>query len=107
MPPGATRWTLVVAVAVLGQALIGCGDDKTEAPSGPDPASVTPADALVYAEAVLRPEGEQREDVETALGTLLRTDDPGATIAAQLGTRSDDGGGAVRIAPVPSDGDGE
>ena len=45
-----------------------------------DPASVVPADALVYAEATVRPEGSQREDALAGLGKVLRTDDPATRI---------------------------
>src|SRR5918996_1649172 len=43
-----------------------------------------PTAAVVYADAVVRPEGDQGEHVETALGTVLGVDDPGATIVEAL-----------------------
>jgi hypothetical protein len=66
-------------------ALPGCGSDQTgTSTEGPDPASITPADAPFFAEAVVRPEGDQRDALDSALSKLLVTDDPGGFIAGQL-----------------------
>ncbi len=76
---------LVAASAALIAA--GCGGDGGEATSsftGPDPASVTPADAPLFAEAVVRPEGDQEEALDSALSKLLATDDPGGFIVERL-----------------------
>ncbi len=53
-------------------------------PAGPDPATVTPADAPLFAEGVVRPEGDQKEALDSALSKLLATDDPGAFVVEQL-----------------------
>jgi hypothetical protein len=53
------------------------------------PAAAVPAGAPLYLEAVLRPEGQQKQDVEAALRKLLATDDPDAKIA-QLFESGDD-----------------
>jgi hypothetical protein len=68
------RGAAVVAVAFV--AACGGGGAAGEG----DPASVVPADALVYVEAVVRPEGSQRDDALEALGKVLRTDDPSGRI---------------------------
>ena len=52
--------------------------------AGPDPATVTPADAPLFAEGVVRPEGDRKEALDSALSKLLATDDPGAFIVEQL-----------------------
>ena len=41
-----------------------------------DPAKAVPAGTAIYVEGVVRPEGDQREDVLDAAGKILRTDDP-------------------------------
>jgi hypothetical protein len=67
--------------------LAGCGGDSGDgpsAPAGPDPATVTPADAPLFAEGVVRPEGDRKEALDSALSKLLATDDPGALAVEQL-----------------------
>jgi hypothetical protein len=78
------------AVAVIGIGALcvlpGCGGGSTapSGPPGPDPATLTPADAPVYLDAVVRPEGDQATAVNGALSKLLATDDPGGFIVDQL-----------------------
>ena len=45
---------------------------------------MTPADAPLFAEAVVRPEGDRKEALDSALSKLLATDDPGSFIVEQL-----------------------
>jgi uncharacterized protein DUF3352 len=72
---------LLPVVAVLA----GCGGDGSpSAPAGPDPATLAPADAPLFAEGVVRPEGDQQEALDSALSKLLATDDPGAFVVEQL-----------------------
>jgi hypothetical protein len=73
-------WGFVIRAAALiaVSLLIGCGgggsaDDRS-------PATAVPADALFYAEMVVRPEGSLREDALDAAGKVLFTDDPEARI---------------------------
>lgn len=75
---------LVVVAAVF--AACGGGDDATDqaADLGPDPATMVPADAPIYAEAVLRPEGDLADDLESALSKLLVTKDIGATLETEI-----------------------
>jgi hypothetical protein len=72
--------------ACVGLLAAGCGGDDEAATSftGPDPATVTPAGAPLFAEAVVRPEGERKEALDSALSKLLATDDPGGFIVEQL-----------------------
>ena len=71
---------LVVALAVSIAA--GCGGDDDEAET--TPASVVPADSLLYMDALVRPEGEERTAIEAPLAALLGTEDPGAVIIDAL-----------------------
>ncbi len=77
-----------LALLALVALLAGCGGDggggSPSAPAGPDPATVTPAGAPLFAEGVVRPEGDRREALESALSKLLATDDPGALVVEQL-----------------------
>jgi Protein of unknown function (DUF3352) len=95
---GSSRSWLAAGAAAVAAATIavtaGCGGD--EEPPGPDPAAVTPAGAPLYGEAVVRPEGDQRDAAEGALAKLLDTEDPGAFISEQLDAvlrESDETGG--------------
>ena len=82
------RLTRSIAVALLPlvAVLAGCGGDGggSSPPAGPDPATVTPAGAPLFAEGVVRPEGDRKEALESALSKLLATDDPGAFVVEQL-----------------------
>ena len=69
------RFATLAAVAALAA---GCGGGA--AGGEDDPATIVPADALVYLEVVVRPEGSLREDALDAAGKVLVTDDPEAKI---------------------------
>jgi hypothetical protein len=75
------RLVPLLAVAAL-LPLAGCGDSGSSS-SGPgaDPAKGVPSDAPVYAEAVVRPDGDVGDGVNDALKKLLQTDDPGKKVA--------------------------
>jgi len=68
---------VVCLLASAAMALAACGDDSgsESADLGPDPASMVPADTPFYMEAVVRPEGELGDDLDSALSKLLVTDD--------------------------------
>ncbi len=63
-------------------ALAGCGTD--DEPEGGTLATLAPADASVYTEFVLRPEGAQREALESSLALLLDTGNPGGELIDEL-----------------------
>jgi Protein of unknown function (DUF3352) len=69
-------WGFVIRAAALiaVSLLIGCGGGGS-ADDG-SPATAVPADALFYAEMVVRPKGSLREDALDAAGKVLVTDDP-------------------------------
>jgi hypothetical protein len=66
--------------------LTGCGGSggTTASFTGPDPASLAPTNAPLFAEAVVRPEGDQKDALDSALSKLLATDDPGGFITGRL-----------------------
>lgn len=59
-------------------ALPGCGGNAGDA--GADPAAHLPADAAFYFEVVVRPEGDQAEQMKALLGKVLQTGDPGKRV---------------------------
>jgi Protein of unknown function (DUF3352) len=81
--------SVLLLAATLG--LAACGGEEQTA-SRAELAGFVPPDAVVYGEAVVRPEGDQREDAEGALGTLLGTDDPGAMIRDAINSGLEDDG---------------
>ena len=56
------------------------------------PASLVPADAPVYFEAVVKPEGEAAESAEAALGKITDEDDPGQALIDQIEQAAKDDG---------------
>jgi hypothetical protein len=70
---------LSCSCAVLALGLASCGGDAGSSGDA-DPASLVPANAAMYFEATIRPEGEQRTDVLEAAGKIMRTPDPAAKI---------------------------
>jgi len=72
-----------VAALALALAVAACGGD--DGPEVPATASLAPPDS-VFANATVRPEGDQAEVAASALSKLLNTDDPGAFITEQIDT---------------------
>jgi hypothetical protein len=65
---------LALPALLFALVLAACGG--TGGAGGADPASAVPAGTAVYLEGVVRPEGDQRDDVLDAARKVLRTDDP-------------------------------
>ncbi len=63
-----------------GLALSGCGGDGAAG----ELAAAVPPDVPLYAEAVIRPEGDQREAIESLSEQLAGIDDPGARLIGEL-----------------------
>jgi hypothetical protein len=83
MTPGlGSRSSVAAMLAGAAFALGACGGDDAEV--GPDPAGLTPGDALVFAAAVVRPEGDLHDQVDEGLARLLATDQPGSFVVEQL-----------------------
>src|SRR5215217_3656724 len=64
----------LITLVCLSLAAAGCGSGA--ASGGDDPASAVPANAAVYVDATVRPDGELREDALAAAAKILRTSDP-------------------------------
>lgn len=77
------RSALLAFAVLTALALAACGDDADSGGDGPDPATLAPADSVVYMDAVIRPEGDQKDGLTSAL-SKLGVDDPGAMIIAEL-----------------------
>jgi hypothetical protein len=75
---------LVLLFALSALVVAGCGDSGSSSGPGADPAKVVPADAPLYVEALVRPDGDVGDGVRDALKKLLRTDDPGKQITALI-----------------------
>src|SRR5215217_8981701 len=64
----------LITLVCLSLAAAGCGSGA--ASGGDDPASAVPANAAIYVDATVRPDGELREDALAAAAKILRTSDP-------------------------------
>ena len=82
---------IVAAVAALALSACGGGDDGGTS-SGPDPATLAPADAPLYFQAAIKPEGETKDNLLSTLGLLLNTDDVGSVITDQVNSSFEDNG---------------
>jgi hypothetical protein len=74
------RAAVVLAVGAATLAA-GCGGGGG---SSDELASVVPANAPIYVESVIRPEGEQRDAIDSLASRVGGIDDPGAAIVQQL-----------------------
>jgi Protein of unknown function (DUF3352) len=71
------RRLALLAAAAIALPVAGCGSSSSSSGGGSDPASAIPPSAAFYLEATVQPTGQQRADLEAALGKILRTSDPG------------------------------
>lgn len=69
----------LIALFALLIAAVGCGGGGG-GNAAADPAAAIPRNALLYAEAQIKPEGDTREGALAAAGKLLDTDDPAAKL---------------------------
>lgn len=81
------RTTLLALLATAALVLSACGDDDEGSTDvgdlGPDPATMAPADAPFYGEAVVRPDGEMLDNFNSTL-SKFGLDDPGAKLQEAL-----------------------
>ena len=82
------RLASLVALLSMSLVLAACGSSGGAADA--DPATAVPRDALLYLEATVRPEGQQREDALAAAGKVLQTPDPEAKLREWLDSSSED-----------------
>jgi hypothetical protein len=68
------RAASLAALSLLVALVAGCGGGAASGDA--DPASAVPANALLYAEVAIQPEGDLREDALDAVGKVLNTEDP-------------------------------
>jgi hypothetical protein len=73
---------LVCLLALLALVVLaGCGSSSSSSGSnGADPAKLAPAQAPIYLDAVVRPDGKLGDDANAALKKLLQTNDPGSKL---------------------------
>ena len=80
-----TSALLLVIIALVATAITGCGGDDD---GGEDvdvgPAAAAPANAAIYLDGTVRPQGSGRTDAEGALGKVLDTDDPGSRLISLI-----------------------
>jgi len=93
LPHGSRLVALLASLALL--LLAGCGSSgsATSGSPGPDPATVAPASASVYVQAIVRPSGDMKAGVLAAARKVARIADPGAALRRALD--SDRSGGVV------------
>lgn len=82
---------IYAAIAVLAALLViaGCGSGSG---SSGDPAAVAPADAPVFIEATLQPQGSVKEDVDSLAQKIADVDDLGELIVSEAEKAADDSG---------------
>jgi hypothetical protein len=87
----------IFLLPALAAVLAGCGGDGggSSPSTGPDPATVTPADAPLFAEALVQPEGDRKQALDSALSKLLATDDPGALVVDRVDEALADAGAGL------------
>ena len=80
------RLALAAAVLAISLFVAACGssDSDDSADAGPDPITLAPADVPFYAQMVVRPEGDLKDDLNSAVGKLTGDDDPGAQIIDEI-----------------------
>src|SRR5262249_4261947 len=77
-PAGRVACALALAAAA---ALIGCGGGDAAPPAR---AALAPPGAPLYAQAVVRPQGDQADLMKASFSKLLNTDNPGGFITSRL-----------------------
>jgi len=68
------RAASLAALSLLAALVVACGGGAASGDA--DPAGAVPANAMLYAEVAIRPEGDLREDALDAAGKVLNTEDP-------------------------------
>jgi Protein of unknown function (DUF3352) len=74
---------LAVALVATGLLIAGCGSSSS-GNGGADPAKIAPKNSLVYLSAQVRPDGSNKEAVDSIAKKVLGVDDPGKRIQTLL-----------------------
>lgn len=95
-PKGSRVLALLALVATLLLAACGGGSSSSDgsgaATAGPDPASLSPRDAAVYAEVLARPSGTVEQGVLAAARKVLQVQDPAAELQRLLDQNLEESG---------------
>ncbi len=86
-----TRAARLLLMSCLLAVLAACGASSGGGSADADPATLMPPTAALYVEAVVRPEGEQKDGMLAAAGKVLRTPDPEKKIRELLDKAVQDG----------------
>jgi len=87
------RLVLLALLAALAALIAtGCGGGGDDSSSGSDPAAVVPAQAPIYIDFTVRPEGETKTNVEALAKEIAGVDDLGGLIVSELEKSADDEG---------------
>jgi hypothetical protein len=82
----------MLCAALAGAALVaGCGGGG-DSNQNTGITEIAPADASLYADAVIRPSGDQKSSLDSFLSTVLNTNDPGAKITELIDKAFKDNG---------------
>ena len=74
-----------LALWAVAIALVACGSSSSSSSSsGPDPATLVPANAPLYMDVVIKPEGDQKDAVDSFLEKLTGRSDVGSLIVQKL-----------------------
>lgn len=92
LPHGSRVLVLIALLATLVAAGCGGGDTPTASSGGPDPATVSPADAALYGQATVRPNGDMKAGVLAAARKVLHVQDPSAALSRLLDDSGETGG---------------
>jgi Protein of unknown function (DUF3352) len=96
----------LVAVAAIAVPVAGCGSSSSAGGNaGVDPARFLPASTPLYLEALVRPEGDLKANVEAVARKLLRTDDPTQKITGLIDKALRDQGASYKTDIEPWLGD--
>ncbi len=98
LPRRARRRRLAaVALVVLAAPVAGCGGGSSSgSDGGADPASVVPARAAFYAEATVRPDGDQAAALNTLSQKIAGTPDLGAVLVKEIDKSLKDDGASYK-----------
>ena len=80
------RFLLVLSTAASAAAIVfpGCGGGGDDGGGSADPATMAPGSSSVFIEGTIRPQGEQKSNIEALVKTVAGISDPGQQIVKQI-----------------------